>query len=52
MTGPVSQALEAELRANVRRHGIVVWLDLDDDYSGFVDELIRLRAEGDLPTPR
>ena len=49
MTGPVSQALEAELRANVRRHGIVVWLDLDDDYSGFVDELIHLRAEGDLP---
>jgi len=47
--GPVSAALEGELRANVRRHGIVVWLDLDDHYSDFVDRLIRMRAEGELP---
>ena len=25
--GPVSAALEADLRSWVRRHGIVVWLD-------------------------
>jgi hypothetical protein len=47
--GPVSAALEGDLRANVRRHGIVVWLDLDDHYSDFVDGLVRRRAEGELP---
>ena len=47
--GPVSQVLEAELRAGVRKHGVLVWLDLDDHYSGFVDALIRLRAQVDLP---
>jgi hypothetical protein len=47
--GPVSSALEGELRANVRRHGIVVWLDLDDHYSDFVDGLIWMRKEGELP---
>ena len=26
-----------ERRAKVRKHGIVVWLDLDNHYSGFVD---------------
>jgi len=47
--GPVSRALEADLREWVRKHGIVVWLDLDNHYSGFVDRLARLREEGDLP---
>ncbi|MCA9517084.1 MAG: BREX-6 system phosphatase PglZ [Myxococcales bacterium] len=44
--GPVSAALEADLRANVRRQGVVVWLDLDAHYSGFVDALM---ARDDLP---
>jgi hypothetical protein len=47
--GPVSQVLESELRAGIGRHGILVWLDLDDHYSGFVDGLIQRRAAGDLP---
>ncbi len=47
--GPVSEVLEGELRAAVRRHGILVWLDLDDHYSAFVDDLVRRRAQGDLP---
>ena len=35
----VSKALEQEIRDEIRRHGIVVWLDKDDAYSGFVDAL-------------
>jgi len=27
--GPISTALEAELRQQVQRHGIVIWLDRD-----------------------
>lgn len=47
--GPVSAALEAELRTAVRRHGIVVWLDLDAHYSSFVDRLAALAEAGSLP---
>ncbi|MBK1717209.1 BREX-6 system phosphatase PglZ [Thiocystis violacea] len=47
--GPVSSALEAEVRTWVRRHGIVVWLDLDDHYSAFVDRLAALHEAGGLP---
>jgi hypothetical protein len=47
--GPVSTALEADLREWVRRHGVAVWLDLDGHYTGFVDQLAALRAAGELP---
>ncbi len=47
--GPVSTFLEDELRTWVRRHGIVVWLDLDSSYSAFVDRLMALDQTGDLP---
>ena len=47
--GPVSAALEADLRDWTRRHGIVVWLDLDNHYSAFVDRLVDARNAGDLP---
>ncbi len=47
--GPVSAALEADLRDWVRRHGVVLWLDLDDSYSQFVDRLAAERARGGLP---
>lgn len=46
LLGPVSQVLEAELRAVIRKHGVLVWLDLDDHYSGFVDRRQR------HPSPR
>jgi len=49
ITGPVSAFLEADLRTWVRRHGIVVWLDLDDHYTPFVDRLAAVRAAGGLP---
>lgn len=47
--GPVSAFLEEDLRTWVRRHGVVVWLDLDGHYTGFVDRLIRERTAGALP---
>ena len=40
MSTPVSAALEAVLRKTVRRSGIVLWLDADSTYTGFVDQLI------------
>ena len=46
---PVSETLEADLRDWVRRQGIVVWLDLDNHYGGFVDRLMELRESGHLP---
>lgn len=47
--GPVSVALEADLRSRVRQRGIVVWLDQAGIYGEFVERLIALRAAGDLP---
>ena len=47
--GPISTALEAELRQRVQQNGIVIWLDRDGHYSPLVDELQALRAEGSLP---
>jgi hypothetical protein len=47
--GPVSMALEADLRSWVRRQGVVVWLDLDGYYTGFVDRLKAVRDTGALP---
>src|SRR3954454_9425768 len=47
--GPVSATLESDLRTWVRRHGIVLWLDLDHHYTSFVDRLMDLRGAGSLP---
>jgi hypothetical protein len=47
--GPVSEVLEKELRDQVRRHGIVMWLDADGRYQSFVERLVAARAEGSLP---
>ncbi len=47
--GPVSVALEASLRHRVQQQGVVLWLDTNDDYSGFVDRLQAERAAGRLP---
>ena len=46
--GPVSSTLAEDLHSFVRRNGIVVWLDADDHYSGFVDRLIETREAGAL----
>ena len=45
MSGPVSTTLESDLRATVRKHGVVAWLDADSHYTGFVDRLSATRAE-------
>ncbi len=37
--GPVSAALEADLRRFICSHGLVVWTDPHDHYSGFVQAL-------------
>lgn len=47
--GPVSAALESELRTWVRKHGIVIWLDLDDHYAAFVARLAAARRADALP---
>ncbi|MFZ4711140.1 MAG: hypothetical protein ACOYMH_15015, partial [Zwartia sp.] len=47
--GPISAALEAELRQRVQQNGIVIWLDRDGHYSPLVDQLKAQRAEGALP---
>ena len=47
--GPVSAELETSLRNRVRQQGIVLWLDMKGDYSGFVDRLRAVRVAGKLP---
>jgi hypothetical protein len=47
--GPVSGALEADLRAWVVKHGIVVWIDPLHHFTRLVDSLAATRAKGSLP---
>ena len=47
--GPVSACLEADLRAWVRRQGVVIWLDQAGHYREFVDQLTSLHESGSLP---
>ena len=48
-TGPVSAALEAHLRSQIRKTPIRIWLDVNNHYSNFVDGLIAARQAGQLP---
>lgn len=50
LLGPVSGLLEAEIRDWVRaaRDNLVIWLDADGHYRDFVQELIKLRQQGEL----
>lgn len=48
MTGPVSQALETELRELARAYGIVVWLDVEGNYTTFADALADRAAKGEF----
>ncbi|AKU90924.1 BREX-6 system phosphatase PglZ [Vulgatibacter incomptus] len=47
----VSKALEAELATELRRHGLVVWLDKEGSWTAFVDELTARNQAGDFPHP-
>ncbi|HSP81702.1 MAG TPA: BREX-6 system phosphatase PglZ [Myxococcaceae bacterium] len=49
--GLILQALEQEVRAEVRRRGLVLWLDKDGAYTAYVDRLIARHREGDFPYP-
>lgn len=49
MTGPVSAAIEQEVLGELRRQGIVVWLDKDGSYTSFVDELVEKQRKGVFP---
>ncbi len=51
MTGTASATLEQEILGELRRQGIVVWLDATSSYSGFVDRLIAGQAAGSFPFP-
>ncbi len=47
--GAVSKALEQDVLGELRRQGIVVWLDKDASYTGFVDQLVARQAKGEFP---
>ncbi len=49
--GAVSKVLEREVLGELRRHGIVVWLDKDASYTRFVDNLAARREKGEFPFP-
>jgi len=49
LPGPVSEWLERDVRAWVRKQGVVIWLDADGHYKEFVERLKALRAAGTLP---
>ena len=48
-SGLISSAIEQEVLGELRRRGIVVWLDATGAYSTFVDELSARRKEGTFP---
>lgn len=39
--GSIITALEDEVKAKLRQHGIVVWLDIDGHYTAYVDQLVQ-----------
>jgi hypothetical protein len=48
-SGLISSAVEQEVLGELRRRGIVVWLDATGAYSTLVDELSARRKEGTFP---
>ena len=51
MSGPVSKALEADLREQARQHGILVWLDKEGNYTTFADALGERADRGEFAIP-
>lgn len=49
--GPVTTALEREVQGELRRRGIVVWLDRDESYTEYVDSLLVRWAAAGFPYP-
>lgn len=49
--GLVTAALEQELKKELRQRGIVVWLDRDEVYTPYVDDLVARHTSGDFEPP-
>jgi hypothetical protein len=49
--GPVTATLEKELTTELRQRGTVVWLDRDEHYTAYVDQLAKRAAAGQFPYP-
>jgi len=49
--GPVTHALEAELRELARQYGVIVWLDKEGSYTDYVRGLTERAAQGAFPFP-
>jgi len=49
--GPLSRALENEVRELVRKHGIVVWLDREGAFTSFADRLAARARQGGFLGP-
>lgn len=49
--GLIASALEQELMGELRRHGIVVWLDATGTYTTFIDKLAAKAQAGEFPFP-
>jgi len=49
--GPIAAALEEEVKRELRQRGIVVWLDKDTHYSGYVDSLRERHQAGSFFAP-
>jgi hypothetical protein len=47
----IATYLEAEIKRELRQHGIIVWLDKDDHYTAFVDGLIEHHTQGHFFAP-
>lgn len=50
-TGPITLALEGEIRDKIQRSHLVVWLDAAGHYTPFVDDLAMRHRAGELPFP-
>lgn len=46
-----TKLLESEVCSELRRRGIVFWLDREKHYTGYVDNLVERQKKGDFPYP-
>lgn len=49
--GPITTTLEEEVKQELRRHGIAIWLDKDAVYNGYVDQLVERYKQEQFPFP-
>ena len=49
--GPITAALEEDIKRELRQRGIVIWLDKNAAYTGYVDSLVERYDLKDFPFP-